>query len=263
VKVTRWRSLTVQGICAAVLLAGCGAIVVRSISSSSSSSSWPHTVSLPMTQLSGSGASGASGSVTASSAGATLKVVTGTPKLTIGVANPGVTGSLVRVSTPSGSPAAQLQVTDGAGPGGSALVSVSAKDAASITVTLNASVGWRLELASGTKQTIADLRHGRVASVAITAGSDVLDLLLPAPHGSVPIQLAAGASQFLLSVPHGSAIRVTAAKGAGEVSLEGSKHVAVPDGSVFTTPGWAAGTAGFDIDATAGAARLTVTARAS
>jgi len=257
VKVTRWRSLTVQGICAAILLAGCGAIVVRSISSSSSSSSGPHTVSLPMTQLSGSAAG------SADSAGATLKIVTGTPKLTIGVANLGVSGSLVRVSTPDGSAAAQLQETDGAGPGGSALVSVSAKDAASVTVTLNAAVGWRLELASGTKQTVADMRHGRVASVAITAGSDVLDLLLPAPHGSVPIRLAAGASQFLLSVPHGSAIRVTAAKGAGEVSLEGSKHVAVPDGSVFTTPGWAAGTAGFDIDATAGAARLTVTARAS
>ena len=258
VKVTRWRSLTVQGICAAILLAGCGAIVVRSISSSSSSSSGPHTVSLPMTQLSGSASAGSS-----DAAGATLKIVTGTPKLTIGVANLGVSGSLVRVSTPDGSAAAQLQVTDGAGPGGSALVSVSAKDAASVTVTLNAAVGWRLELASGTKQTVADMRHGRVASVAITAGSDVLNLLLPAPHGSVPIRLAAGASQFLLSVPHGSAIRVTAAKGAGEVSLEGSKHVAVPNGSVFTTPGWASGAAGFDIDATAGAARLTVMARAS
>jgi hypothetical protein len=65
----------------------------------------------------------------------------------------------------------------------------------------------------------------------------------------------------MLSVPHGSAIRVTAVKGAGEVSLEGSKHVAVPNGSVFTTPGWAAGAAGFDVDATAGAARVIVTAR--
>ena len=154
---------------------------------------------------------------------ATLQIRTGTPKLTIGMANLGVTGSLVRVSTPSGSPAAQLQVTGGAGTGGSALVSVSAKDAASVTVTLNTAVGWRLELASGTKQTIADLRHGQVSGVAITAGSAVLDLLLPAPRGSVPIRLAAGASQFLLSVPHGSAVRVTAAKGAGQVSLEGSQ----------------------------------------
>jgi hypothetical protein len=91
-------------------------------------------------------------------------------------------------------------------------VALANRHAASVTVTLNAAVGWRLELASGTKQTTADLRHGRVASVAITAGSDVLDLLLPAAHGIVPIRLAAGASQLLLSVPRGSA-RVTAAKG--------------------------------------------------
>jgi hypothetical protein len=256
VKVT--RSLVIQGLCAAVLLAGCGAIVVRSVSSSSSPApSVPHTVSLPMTDLPGTGSGGSGGS------GATLKVLTGTPRLTIGVANLGATGSLVRVSTPSGSPAAQVQVTGGAGPGGSALVAVSAKDAASVTVTLNTAVGWRLELASGTKQTIADLRHGQVAGVAITAGSDMLDLLLPAPHGSVPIRLAAGASQLLLSVPHGSAIRITAVKGAGQVSLLGVKHVGVPRGSVFTTPGWAAGLAGFDVDATAGASRLAVTARAS
>jgi hypothetical protein len=250
VKVT--RSLVIQGLCAAVLLAGCGAIVARSVSPSSSPApSGPHTVSLPMTDLSVAGS------------GATLKVLTGTPRLTIGVANLGATGSLLRVGTPSGSPAAQLRVTAGAGPGGSALVAVSAKDAASVTVTLNTAVGWRLALASGTKQTIADLRHGRVAGIAITAGSDVLDLLLPAPDGSVPIQLAAGASRFTLSVPHGSAVRVTAAKGAGQLSLLGAKHVGVPGGSVFTTPGWAAGTAGFDIEATAGAAFLTVTARAS
>jgi hypothetical protein len=251
VNVTRWRSLTVQGICAALLLAGCGAIVVRSISSSSSSApSGPHTVSVSTANLAGSASA------------ATLKIVTRTPKLTIGTANLGASGTLVRVDTPSGSPAARLQVTAGAGTGGSPLVSVSATDAASVTITLDAAVSWQLELASGTKQTVADMRHGQVSGVDITAGSDVLNLLLPAPRGSVAIGLAAGASQFLLSVPHGSAVRVIAVKGAGEVSLEGSKHRAVANGSVFTTPGWAAGAAGFDINATAGAARLTVTARA-
>jgi hypothetical protein len=250
VNVTRWRSLTVQGICAALLLAGCGAIVVRSISSSSSAPSGPHTVSVSTANLAGSASA------------ATLKIVTRTPKLTIGTANLGATGTLVRVDTPSGSPAAQVRVTAGAGTGGSSLVSVSATDAASVTITLDAAVSWQLELASGTKQTVADMRHGQVSGVDITAGSTVLNLLLPAPRGSVAIGLAAGASQFLLSVPHGSAVRVTAVKGAGEVSLEGSKHRAVAKGSVFTTPGWAAGAAGFDINATAGAARLTVTARA-
>jgi len=78
----------------------------------------------------------------------------------------------------------------------------------------------------------------------------------------VPIRLAAGASQFLLSLPSGVPVRLTAARGAGEVSLAGRDHVHVAVGTVFTTPGWAAGAVGFDIDATAGAARVAVTARA-
>jgi hypothetical protein len=49
--------------------------------------------------------------------------------------------------------------------------------------------------------------------------------------------------------------------GAGEISLEGRDYAGVAGGSVFTTSGWTAGAAGFDIDATAGAARVAVTAR--
>jgi hypothetical protein len=254
------RSLVIQGVCAAVLLAGCGAIVVRSVSGSPSPPSAPHSVTVPMAQLS---VPAVTGTGLSTIAGVTLQTLTGTPDLTIGMANFGLTGALLRVTTPGGSPAPQVRVTDGGAPGDGALVSLSAEKASSITVTLNTAVSWRLNLASGTSRTVADLRGGQVTGVAITAGSDVLDLLLPEPHGSVPIRLAAGASQLLLSVPHGSAVRVTAAKGAGQVLLLGTKHVAVPNGSVFSTPGWAAGATGFDVDATAGAARLTVTARAS
>ena len=74
---------------------------------------------------------------------------------------------------------------------------------------------------------------------------------------------AAGANQLLLSVPGGVPVRVTAAAGAGAISLDGQDHVGVAGGSVFTTPGWAPGTTGFDIDAAKGAARIAVTTRAS
>ena len=51
--------------------------------------------------------------------------------------------------------------------------------------------------------------------------------------------------------------------GAREISLAGKDHVGVAGGSVFTTPGWKPHAAGFDVDATAGAARVALTARAS
>lgn len=195
---------------------------------------------------------------------ATLDVVTGTALLTIGVADFDPGGPLLRASTPAGDPPPLLRETDadGTSPAGQdPLVTLSARNASAVTVTLNAAVSWQLDLAGGTSRTVADLRGGQVTGISLTAGADVIDLVLPRPHGRVPVQLGAGASQFLLSLPGGVPVRVTAASGAGEVSLEGQDHSGVAGGSVFTTPGWAPGATGLDIDALAGAGRIAVTAR--
>ena len=63
---------------------------------------------------------------------------------------------------------------------------------------------------------------------------------------------------FRLSLPGGVPIRVTAAGGAGEVTVDGASYSGVGGGSVFATSGWSATAAGFDVDATAGAALLSV-----
>ena len=227
-----------------VLLAACTTLVVRTISRSSSASTVPHVASL------------AADGHTA----ATLRVITGTPDLTIGVADLGLTGTLLRVSTPPASPAPQLQTAGGAG---NPVVSVSAAEAAAITVTLNSAVSWQLDLAAGTTKTVANLVGGKVAGIVVTKGSDVIDLTLPRPDASVGLRLAAGASRLQLSLPSGVPVRVTAAAGAGAVSLDGQEHVGVEAGSVFATSGWEPGAAGYDLDATAGAARITVTTQAA
>jgi hypothetical protein len=227
------------------LAAVAGAISMGLLAACSSAPPAPHTATLT-----------ADGTSTA-----TLRVLTGTAVLTIGTANFGAGGALLRVSTPAADPPPQLR-TASVKAGSGTLAELSAKGASAVTVTLNAAVTWRLDLGGGTTRTVADLRGTQVAGISFTAGADVIDLTLPRPHGSVPVQLAGGASQFLLSLPNGVPARVTAAAGAGEVSLEGQDHAGVAGGSVFTTPGWAPDVAGFDIDATAGAARVTVTARA-
>jgi hypothetical protein len=235
--------LAVEGAMGVVVLAACTALVVRTVHRTPSAPTLPHVVSLA-----------ADGH-----ADATLEVLTGTPTLTIGVADLGLTGTLLRVSTPAASPAPQLRT---AGRAGNPVVSLSAADASAITVTLNAAVGWQLDLAGGTTRTVADLAGGRVAGIAVTKGSDVIDLTLPRPDGSVTVRLAAGASRLQLSLPGGVPARVSAAAGAGEVSLDGQNHVGVDAGSVFASPTWAPGVAGYDVDATAGAGRITVTTQA-
>jgi len=191
---------------------------------------------------------------------ATLRVVTGTPDLTISMANLGAGGALVSVTTPAASSPPVLR-TAGAGTA-DPVISLSTKRASAFTVTLNSAVSWQLDLASGTTRTTADLRGGQVTGITITKGSDILDLTLPSPHGSVPVKLAAGVSQLLLSLPSGVPARVSAGAGAAHVSLDGVTHADVRKGTVFTSPAWKAGADGFDVEATAGAARITVTAQA-
>lgn len=222
---------------------------------------------------------------------AALDVVSGTRLLSVRVANLGGTsGTLLRATTPRGAPPPRLRTSPAGATdrsGDNELVFLSASSGASpVTVTLNAAVTWRLDFAAGTERTVADLRGGRVAGISITAGSDIVDLTLPRPRGTVPIVMTGGASQFLITAPAGVPVRITAGGGAGEVSLDGATHVGVAGGTVFATPGWAArasgptrasgpagspgspgwsgttgppGAARFDVDATAGASRVAVT----
>jgi hypothetical protein len=200
----------------------------------------PHVVSMPV----------------AGRTQATLNVTSGTPVLDISVAR--LPGTLLRVSTPSGAPVRPVLsgsqpillslAGDSGGPG--------QQDA--VSVVLNAAVVWSLDLAGGTQRTDVDLRGGKVGVVAVTAGSDILDVTLPRPAGTLSFLFAGGASQFRLRVPGGVPARVIAGGGAGYLTLDGQSLTGVAGGTVLATPGWATARARFDIDATAGVARLTV-----
>jgi hypothetical protein len=236
-------------IAAAGVLAGCSSSMPVPTSPPPGALPTPHTVSVA-----------ADGRTRA-----TLDMLTGTTLLRIGTADLGLTGSLVQVSTPLGDPAPQLRITDSgtATLGTDPLVAVTAPNASEVAVVLNSRVSWQHNLDGGTTRTIADLRGGQVASISVTAGASVIQLTLPRPHVRVPVQMSGGASQLLVSLPSGVPVRVTAAGGAGSVSLDGQEHTGVAGGTVFTTPGWTAGVTGFDVDAIAGASLIQVTARAS
>ena len=196
---------------------------------------------------------------TAGRTSAALKITAGTPVLKISVGQLG--GTLLRVSTPavapvrpvlSGSKLIVLSLT------GAAHGSGSQSSGYAVKVVLNSAVTWSLDLAGGTQRTDADLRGGKVGGIAVTAGSDILDVSLPRPAGTLPFLLAGGASQFLLSLPGGVPAQVTVGGGASFVSVDGQSLTGVAGGTVLTPPGWAAAASRFDIDATSGFSRLTV-----
>jgi len=190
---------------------------------------------------------------------AALKITTGTPVLEVSVGKLG--GTLLRVSTPDDAPVRPVL-------SGSKLIVLSLTGAAhdsgsqgsgyAVKVVLNSAVTWSLDLAGGTQRTVADLRGGKVGGIAVTAGSDILDVSLPKPAGTLPFLLAGGASQFLLSLPGGVPVQVTVGGGASFVSVDDQNLTGVAGGTVLTPPGWATATSRFYIDATSGFSRLTV-----
>jgi hypothetical protein len=200
---------------------------------------------------------------------AALKVTAGTPFLDISVGKLGDT--LLRVSTPddapvrpvlSGSPSALIMLSlTGASAAGDSATGGRGHGQSSgyaVKVVLNSALTWSLDLAGGTQRTVADLRGGKVGGIAVTAGSDVLDVSLPRPAGTLPFLLAGGVSQFLLSLPGGVPAQVTVGGGASFVSVDDQNLTGVAGGTVLTPPGWAAATSRFDIDAASGFSRLTV-----
>jgi hypothetical protein len=191
---------------------------------------------------------------------AALEVVSGTSFLDISVAKLG--GTLLQASTPAGAPVRPVL-------SGSQLIVLSLTgdkpapghgqgSGYAVRVVLNSAVTWSLDLAGGTQRTDVDLRGGRVGGIAVTAGSDIFDVSLPRPAGTLPFLFAGGASQFSLSLPGGVPVRVTAGGGAAFLSVDGQSLTGVAGGTVLTPPGWAAATARVDVDATAGVSRLTV-----
>jgi hypothetical protein len=197
---------------------------------------------------------------------AELKVTSGTAILDVRAGRLG--GTLLRVSTPDGAPVRPVLSgsglivlsLDGAAPGGPGSPGPRSSGYA-VTVVLNSAVTWSLDLAGGTQLTKVDLRGGKVAGIAVMAGSDTLDMSLPRPAGTLPLLLAGGVSQFLLSLPAGVPAQVRVGGGASFVSLDDQHLTGMAGGTVVTSPGWAAATARYDIDATSGFSRLAVSRR--
>jgi hypothetical protein len=207
---------------------------------------------------------------------AALKVTAGTPFLEVSMGRLG--GTLLRVSTPddapvrpvlSGSQLIVLSLTGagGTGSGGTGSGGTGSGGAGSggaggsgytVRVVLNSAVTWSLDLAGGTEHTEADLRGGRVAGLAVTAGSDVLDVTLPRPAGTLPFLLAGGVSQFRLSLPGGVPAQVRVGGGASFLSIDDQTLTGIAGGTVLTPAGWATAATRFDIDAISGFSRLTV-----
>ena len=187
---------------------------------------------------------------------ATLAVVSGAATLTISAAP--LTGQLLQVRTPANS-SVRPQLVQADGRVQLFLASTGQSGPSAVFIELNADVRWQLQFSGGASQTVLDLRHGQVGGIDFTAGSSLISIMLPPPHGTTTITLAGGASQVDIKVPAGVLARLQLDGGASTATVGGQTHVGLGGGTVLTPSGWTSALNRYDVSAPAGISTISVT----
>ena len=136
--------------------------------------------------------------------------------------------------------------------------------AAAVAVAVGAG-GTALALSASSPSHLAAMSRGGLtrAELKVTSGTAILDVSVGKLGGTLPLLLAGGVSQFLLSLPAGVPAQVTVGGGASFLSLDGQHLTGIAGGTVVTSPGWAAATSRYDIEAISGFSRLAVSRQAA
>jgi hypothetical protein len=127
-----------------------------------------------------------------------------------------------------------------------------------VTMELNQRVKWRIVLDGGSESASVDLRSATVAGVDFAGGVARIELWLPKPQGEVTVRMSGGARDFTVHSPGGVPVRVTLARGASKVTVDGVTRSGLVDGTQLVPNGWNGARDRYDLDAVAGLANLTV-----
>lgn len=126
------------------------------------------------------------------------------------------------------------------------------------TVTLNASVPWRIESRGGLTGLMADLGGLALQAFDIHEGAARIEVTLPRPAGEVPIQLSSGVADATFHRPVGVATRVHIGGGASGLALDDQRFKAVGGEVNWQSPEWDRASDRYDITIRRGARALTV-----
>jgi hypothetical protein len=89
-------------------------------------------------------------------------------------------------------------------------------------ITLTDRIPWSIQIGGGAANQRLDLRHLQLSKLQISGGANRLDAQLPAPKGTVLIDVSGGASNVTLRAPAHSEWRVAVSGGVSAVTVNGS-----------------------------------------
>jgi class 3 adenylate cyclase len=133
------------------------------------------------------------------------------------------------------------------------------KFGAAATITLDASVSWRIEATGPVRRLTADLGVLTLLGFEVTSGAAAeVTLTLPPPSGEVPVRLAGGAASVTIHRPAGVPVRVRVGGGASRLRLDGQRFRAVGGETLWDGPGFEDATDRYVVEIRRGARDLTV-----
>jgi hypothetical protein len=146
---------------------------------------------------------------------------------------------------------ADLQLASSDGGGGPSVV----------TVLLNPSVVWTIDLDGGATAERVDMSHGQLAAIDLGAGASRAVLTLPTAHSTQVIRETGGVSDLTVVLPAAAATKVAVHGGAGTATIIGHTHSGVAGGETFTDPSYPDASDRVDLDLQGGVSSLVVRRR--
>ncbi|MGH2557791.1 MAG: hypothetical protein ACRDJH_01905 [Thermomicrobiales bacterium] len=126
------------------------------------------------------------------------------------------------------------------------------------TITLNGSIPWEIEVRGGVSHLQGDLTALPLRSFAIGGGVSNVELILPAPTGTVPIQVDGGASNVTLHRPSGVAARFRAHGGVARLTFDDQQFGGISGDLRQETPNYHAAADRYHFDLKGGVSNVTV-----
>jgi hypothetical protein len=125
-----------------------------------------------------------------------------------------------------------------------------------VLITLTDRIPWSIQIGGGAANQRLDLRHLQLSKLQISGGANRLDAQLPAPKGTVLIDVSGGASNVALRAPAHSEWRVAVSGGVSAVTVNGSSSGSLGGDLQQQSPAYTSATDRFDIEISGGASHI-------
>lgn len=130
-------------------------------------------------------------------------------------------------------------------------------------IVLNQSISWDIEVHGGASRLVADLRALQLRSLRLDGGASRLEVMLPAPSGTVTILILGGASNIAIRCPEGVSTRLCVEGGVTNLRFH-ERHIGAAGGALdLRSREYEDALARYDVAVTGGANNVSIDSEGS